>query len=123
MFFQIALNIYKVNCYFYIGDESGIAEGERVSYTMDTMAMLLKPVPFKVKKKGDPEQLLQDFVEYMELFEQFITATNVAGEHTDRHLACQACTKSKAMLVLIGGVPCSKRWGKCAEPPKPPKLS
>ena len=53
---------------------------------MDSLAVLLKPAPFKVKKKGDPEQLFQDFVEYMELFEQFITATNADGQHAHDHV-------------------------------------
>ena len=70
---------------------------------MDSLAVLLKPTPFKVKKKGDPEQLFQDFVEYMELFEQFITATNADGDHADDHVNCSACIKQKAMLILIGG--------------------
>ena len=70
---------------------------------MDSLAVLLKPAPFKVKKKGDPEQLFQDFVEYMELFEQFITATNADGQHADDHVNSSACTKQKAMLILMGG--------------------
>ena len=70
---------------------------------MDSLAVLLKPASFKVKKKGDPEQLFQDFVEYMELFKQFIAATNADGEHADDLVNCSACTKQKAMLILIGG--------------------
>ena len=70
---------------------------------MDSLAVLLKPASFKVKKKGDPEQLFQDFVEYMELFQQFIPATNADGEHADDLVNCSACTKQKAMLILMGG--------------------
>ena len=62
---------------------------------MDSLAVLLKPAPFKVKKKGDPEQLFQDFVEYMELFEQFITATNA-----DDHVNCSACIKQKGKFAI-----------------------
>ena len=65
-------NIYRVKLHFYIGDETGIEEDRRISGgIMDPLAMLLKPAPFKVSKKGDPEQTLQDFLEYVELFGQF----------------------------------------------------
>ena len=70
---------------------------------MDPLAMLLKPAPFKVAKKGDPEQTLQDFLDYIELFEQFLTATNANAGHTAQHAQCSTCVKCKAMLVLIGG--------------------
>ena len=70
---------------------------------MDPLAMLLKPAPFRVGKKGDPEQTLQDFVDYIELFGQFLTATNANTGHTDQHAQCSTCVKCKAMLVLIGG--------------------
>ena len=70
---------------------------------MDPLAMLLKPAPFKVSKKGDPEQTLQDFLEYVELFGQFLTATDADADHTDVHANCSTCVKCKAMLVLIGG--------------------
>ena len=47
---------------------------------------MLKPLPFKVKKGGDPEQLLQDFVEYPEIFDKFLLVTGVAGEHSGDHV-------------------------------------
>ena len=65
--------------------------------------MLLKPASFKVGKKGDPEQTLQDFVDYIELFGQFLTATNADADHTEQHAQCTTCVRCKAMLVLIRG--------------------
>ena len=70
---------------------------------MEPLATLLKPAQFKVKNKGDPEQLLQDFVKYVELMEQFFTATNATSAHKADHVQCGACKQAKAMLVLIGG--------------------
>ena len=70
---------------------------------MDPMAMLLKPGPFKVKVKGDPEQLLQDFAEYMEVMDKFVTATVALGNHTEGHQDCATCTRAKVMVTLIGG--------------------
>ena len=70
---------------------------------MEPLATLLKPAQFKVKNKEDPEQLLQDFVEYVELMEQFFTATNATAAHKADHVQCGACKQAKAMLVLIGG--------------------
>ena len=66
-------------------------------------AALLKPPPFAISKVGDPEQLLQDFTEYVKTFKKFVLATGVGGEHTVDHAACGACTKIKATLELVGG--------------------
>ena len=66
-------------------------------------AALLKPPPFSVSKVGDPEQLLQDFVEYVKTFRKFVLATGVGGEHTVGHAACEGCSKTKATLELVGG--------------------
>ena len=38
---------------------------------MDGLFNLLKPAPFKSVKDGDPEALLQDFEEYVEVMEKF----------------------------------------------------
>ena len=43
-------------------------------------AALLKPPPFTVAKVADPEQLLQDFLEYLKIFKKFVLATGVGGE-------------------------------------------
>ena len=66
-------------------------------------AALLKPPPFAISKVGDPEQLLQDFTEYVKTFNKFVLATRVGGVHTVDHAACGACTKIKATLELVGG--------------------
>ena len=64
---------------------------------------MLKPPPFSNSKVGDPEQLLQDFAEYVKTFEKFMLATGVAGNHTDGHAECEGCQKAKATLDLVGG--------------------
>ena len=70
---------------------------------MDGLFNLLKPAPFKSVKVGDSETLLQDFEDYVEVMKNFFSTTGAAGEHTDVHEACGACTKEKAMMNLIGG--------------------
>ena len=70
---------------------------------MDGLFNLLKPTPFKSVKDGDPEALLQDFEEYVEVMEKFFTTTGAAGEHAEPHTNCGACLKQKAMMTLIGG--------------------
>ena len=42
----------------------------------------LKPEPIKCKRKGDSEQLLQDFTQFKEKMELFFTAAQVVGAHT-----------------------------------------
>ena len=66
-------------------------------------AALLKPPPFSVSKVGDPEQLLQDFTEYVKTFRKFVLATGVGGEHTPTHVTCGGCSKTKATMELVGG--------------------
>ena len=70
---------------------------------MDPMAMLLKPGPFKVKAKGDPEQLLQDFAEYIDIVNKFFMVTAALDAHTEGHQDCVTCWRAKAMVTLIGG--------------------
>ena len=68
--------------------------------------MLLKPPPLVIKKKGDPEQLLKDWDEYVKVFKEFLAATEVAGAHANPEVAntpCATCIKSKNMLRLVGG--------------------
>ena len=50
--------------------------------TMAEILNLLKPAPFKVEKKGDPEQLHMDVEKYVDNFNEFLTTTEVDGEHT-----------------------------------------
>ena len=73
---------------------------------MDGLFTLLKPAPFKSVKDGDPEALLQDFEEYVEVMKKFFTTTGAAGAHINPHENyenCGACLKEKAMMTLIGG--------------------
>ena len=61
------------------------------------MAMLLKPGPLLVKKKGDPEQLAKDWDDYIKVFQVFLGATGVAGVHVNPEIAdspCAACLKA-----------------------------
>ena len=75
------------------------------------LANLLRPEPFKCKRKGDSEQLMQDFIEYRDKMEMFYTAAQVVGEHTgaqagrshEAHAACNSCKQEKAMVVMLGG--------------------
>ena len=67
------------------------------------MLALLKPGPFKCKKPGDPEQLLQDYNLYMDTMGEFFNATAAAGQHTENCAQCPACPKAKSMVKLIGG--------------------
>ena len=46
------------------------------------LANLLRPEPFKCKKKGDSEQLLQDFKQYRAKMELFFTAAQAVEAHT-----------------------------------------
>ena len=39
------------------------------------LAAILKPAPFVKTEAGDPEQLLQDFKEYVKRFRKFLLAT------------------------------------------------
>ena len=55
-------------------------EEENSCNNMAKMSALLKPAAFNVKTDGDPEQLLQQFVEYVEIFEMFLNATEVDGK-------------------------------------------
>ena len=76
---------------------------------MAEMMMLLKPAPFLQQRSGDPEQLHQDFLEYVATFKMFLTATNTDGAHTAAHGAepgggrCKGCVRAKATLQLVGG--------------------
>ena len=72
------------------------------------LAMLLKPAPLVVKRKGDPEQLSKDWEDYVKVFQEFLGATGVAGVHANPEVAntpCAACLKAKNMLRLVGGGP------------------
>ena len=68
--------------------------------------MLLKPARMGIKKKGDSEQLSKDWENYVREFRTFLKATGVGGNHASPEVVgtpCQACDKSKYMLLLVGG--------------------
>ena len=44
------------------------------------LAMLLKPAPLVVRKKGDPEALLKDWEDYVKVFKEFIATTGVSTQ-------------------------------------------
>ena len=71
---------------------------------MMELMTLLKPPPFKCKKVGDQEQLLQDFMLYRKTLLEFFRATDAAGQHEDDHIDCGACKKAKSIVKLVGGV-------------------
>ena len=80
-----------------------IQEEEDYSVQMETLGNMLRPAPFKLSNRDDPEQLLQDWNDYTDQFELFLDATNAAGDHADNHVNCNSCKKAKSMLRLIGG--------------------
>ena len=68
----------------------------------------MKPGPLKVRKKGDPEQLLLEFSRWEDNFKEFLIATEIDGEHAEGHAEvegrrCGGCRKAKAYLKLVGG--------------------
>ena len=69
------------------------------------MAMLKTPV-LVIKGRGDPEQLARDWEDYLENFQDFLEATEIAGQHARPEVVgtpCRACVKSKHLLKLVGG--------------------
>ena len=75
------------------------------------IANLRRPDPFECKRKGDSEQLLQDFREYRAKIELFLTAVKTVDTHTGDpaergqagHKACTSCEQEKAIMELLGG--------------------
>ena len=75
------------------------------------LATLLKPDIFRCKKKGDNEQLLQDFQQYRAKMETFFMAAQAVAEHTgdvpgreaEGHRICSSCKQEKALVVILGG--------------------
>ena len=75
------------------------------------LATLLKPDIFRCKKKGDNEQLLQDFQQYRAKMETFFMAAQAVAEHTgdvpgreaEGHRICSSCKQEMALVVILGG--------------------
>ena len=67
------------------------------------LMVLMRPAHFMVTKKGDPEQILQEFAEYVKIFGKFLKATGMEGNHKNNHMNCASCQKAKAYLEIFGG--------------------
>ena len=78
---------------------------------MDSLAMLMKPQEFRCQKKGNSEQLLQDFLSYKKKMERFFKGSKAVKEHTGPqpdsthadHGACSSCEQEKALILSFGG--------------------
>ena len=76
------------------------------------LANLLRPEPFKCKKKGDSEQLLQDFKQYRSKMELFFTGAQAVEAHTGDpagrsevgHTVCTSCRQEKALFIFLMGL-------------------
>ena len=64
---------------------------------------LLKPALFVPVQEGDPEILLQDFEEYVEMIQKFSSITEAARTHTQGQVTCAVFEKEKDMITSIGG--------------------
>ena len=78
---------------------------------MDSLAMMMKPQEFKCKKKGNSEQLLQDFISYKKKMQRFFKGSKVVKAHTGvqdnaahaDHVCCPSCEQEKALILNFGG--------------------
>ena len=77
----------------------------------ETLAMAMRPAPFKCKKKGDQEQMLQDFNIYRKKISRYLVASKVVIAHTGvqpdslhaAHVVCDSCKQEKAIMLMLGG--------------------
>ena len=66
----------------------------------------MKPQALVIRKRGDKDQLVRDWRDYIQDFEFYLRFTKIAGVHEDAERAgapCRACTKSKELIKWIGG--------------------
>ena len=70
---------------------------------MAEMMLLVKPVPFHVRKFRYPEQLYQDFTKYVANFKSFLLLLGAEGNHKATHANCDRCKKAKATRRLVRG--------------------
>ena len=102
LFRTLPLFIIKLRCVsFYIGDEyfthvSDVVRAVFEDIIME-MAMLLKPGPLVVKKKGDPEQLAKDWDDYVKVFQVFLGAKGGGG------CACQPRDSQQSLCCVSEG--------------------
>ena len=73
--------------------------------------MMMKPTEFKCKKKGNSEQLLQDFISYKKKMQRFFKGSKAVKAHTGvqadashaDHRCCPSCEQEKALILNFGG--------------------
>ena len=73
----------------------------------DSLTVAMRPAPFMAKKKGDQEQLLQDF----SIYRRKIAASKVVIAYTwaqpdsahEDHEVCESCKQERAIMVMLGG--------------------
>ena len=73
--------------------------------------MLMKPPEFKCKKKGNSEQLLQDFIAYKKKMDRFLGGSKAVKAHTgdqadpvhNDHVVCPSCEQEKSLILSFGG--------------------
>ena len=67
--------------------------------------MIYKPQALTIKRKGNPEQLVRDWEEYIKEFEIFLGATIIARSHKPEIAGepCVGCKNAKMLLMLVGG--------------------
>ena len=76
-----------------------------------SLAVAMRPAPFKPKKKGDQEQLLQDFSTYRKKIARYLIASKVVIAHMgdqpdsahEDHEVCESCKQEKAIMLMLGG--------------------
>jgi hypothetical protein len=74
----------------------------------DSLAVAMLPAPFKCKKKGDQEPMLQDFSMYRRKIAGYLVASEVViartGAQTDSphidHAVCDSCKQEKAIMLV-----------------------
>ena len=62
------------------------------------LTRLLRPLPLMIKRRGEVDQLLQDWEEYVYTFNLFLEVTEVITAHTVPEIAgtpCVACKETK----------------------------
>ena len=77
----------------------------------ESLAVAMRPDSFKCKKKGDQEQMLQDFNAYKKKIGRYLLAAKVVAAHTgaqpdsthNDHEACASCQQEKAIMLMLGG--------------------
>ena len=64
---------------------------------------LMRLAPFVIIEKGNPEQMMQEFPEYINIFGMFLQARGIDGNLMENWTNCGAYQEAKASLQLFGG--------------------